>query len=65
MCPAETKGPRLETDILATCDIETLLCVAVEFTLPEEDLWTRRVAEWRALPAPAVRKRSAVLLLGR
>jgi 16S rRNA (cytidine1402-2'-O)-methyltransferase len=49
--------------LLATCAPSTLVCVAVDLTLPEEIIVTRTVAEWKKKPAPDLHKRPAIFLL--
>ena len=50
--------------LLATCRPETQLCVAVDLTLPAEQVISASIARWRKLPHPALAKRPAVFLLG-
>jgi 16S rRNA (cytidine1402-2'-O)-methyltransferase len=59
------RNERLFADLLATCRGGTLLCVARELTLPEEEVRTKTVAAWRASSPPALRKRPALFLLGK
>lgn len=49
--------------LLAACRPATLLCIATDLTLPDETVQTRRVADWRRLPAPSLDKRPTVFLL--
>jgi len=49
--------------LLQRCAPDTLLCVAVDLSLPGEMVMTRSVREWRKTPAPDLRKRPAVFLL--
>ena len=53
--------PLLDT-LLATCAPATLLCVAVDLTLPGETVHTRAVGDWRA-DALDLHKRPAIFLL--
>ena len=48
--------------LLAYCDAATRLCVAVDLTLPTEEIATRDVAQWRRLQA-SIGRRPAVFLL--
>jgi 16S rRNA (cytidine1402-2'-O)-methyltransferase len=48
--------------LLETCDAATRLCVAVDLTLPTEEIATRDVAQWRRLQA-SIGRRPAVFLL--
>lgn len=41
---------------------DTLLCVAIDLSLPGEMVQTRSVRAWRKTPAPEMRKRPAVFL---
>jgi 16S rRNA (cytidine1402-2'-O)-methyltransferase len=49
--------------LIATCAPSTLVCVAVDLTLPAETIVTRTVAEWKKKPAPDLHKRPAIFLL--
>ena len=51
--------------LLATCRPATQLCVAVDLTLPSEQVISMTVASWRKAARPALAKRPAVFLLGR
>jgi 16S rRNA (cytidine1402-2'-O)-methyltransferase len=51
--------------LLATCRPLTQLCVAVDLTLPSEQVVSANIARWRNLTQPALAKRPAVFLLGR
>jgi 16S rRNA (cytidine1402-2'-O)-methyltransferase len=51
--------------LLATCRPVTQLCVAVDLTLPSEQVFRMSVAHWRKFARPALAKRPAVYLLGR
>jgi 16S rRNA (cytidine1402-2'-O)-methyltransferase len=48
--------------LLEYCDAATRLCVAVDLTLPTEEIATRAVAQWRRLQA-SIGRRPAVFLL--
>jgi 16S rRNA (cytidine1402-2'-O)-methyltransferase len=48
--------------LLEYCDAATRLCVAVDLTLPTEEIATRDVAQWRRLQA-SIGRRPAVFLL--
>lgn len=50
---------------LAACRPTTSLCVAVDLTLPSEEVTCRTIAEWRRHAAPALAKRPALFLLGK
>jgi 16S rRNA (cytidine1402-2'-O)-methyltransferase len=51
--------------LLATCRPTTQLCVAVDLTLPSEQVISMTVASWRKTARPVLAKRPAVFLLGR
>jgi 16S rRNA (cytidine1402-2'-O)-methyltransferase len=51
--------------LLAGCRSATQLCVAVDLTLPSEQVISATVAAWRKMVRPALAKRPAVFLLGR
>ena len=56
------RNQALFEDLLATCNPATLLCLAIDMTLPSETIATRSVAAWRHHP-PALEKRPALFLL--
>jgi 16S rRNA (cytidine1402-2'-O)-methyltransferase len=49
--------------LLSACQPETLLCVASNLTVPDEQVMTRPIADWRRHPAPALDRRPTVFLL--
>ncbi|KAF0164998.1 MAG: uroporphyrin-III C/tetrapyrrole (Corrin/porphyrin) methyltransferase [Rhodocyclaceae bacterium] len=49
--------------LLLACRPKTRLCLAVDLTLASEQIATRRVADWKAAPAPDLDKRPTVFLL--
>lgn len=49
--------------LLAACAPETRLCVATTLTELGENVASRRIAEWRALPPPDLDRRPTVFLL--
>ncbi len=51
--------------LLATCRGTTQLCVAVDLTLPSEQVLCATVAAWNKGSRPTLAKRPAVFLLGR
>lgn len=51
------------TDLLATCERSTMLCIAADITLESEMILTRSVGEWRKIK-PALHKRPVIFLLG-
>jgi len=46
------------------CRPDLRFCVAVDLTLPTEQVESRTIAAWRAVPRPALAKRPAIFLLG-
>ena len=57
------RNNKLLAALLATCDAQSLLCVAVNLTLPEQSIRTRTILEWR-LDCPNLDRQPAVFLLG-
>lgn len=49
--------------LLAACRGTTRLCVASDLTLATESISTRRIADWKRQPPPALDKRPTVFLL--
>ena len=49
--------------LLLSCRPKTRLCLATDLTLASEHIVTRRVADWKAAPAPDLDKRPTVFLL--
>ncbi|PLZ02486.1 SAM-dependent methyltransferase [Burkholderia sp. WAC0059] len=49
--------------LLSTCAPSTLVCVAVDLTLPGETIANRTVADWKKAPAIELHKRPAIFLL--
>ena len=50
--------------ILLACRPELRFCIAVDLTLPTEQVESRTIAAWRDVPRPSLAKRPAILLLG-
>ena len=50
--------------VLATCAPSRQFCVAVDLTLPSEQIVSRTVGAWRKEARPALAKRPAMFLLG-
>lgn len=50
--------------VLATCRPQTRFCVAVDLTLPDEQIVSRTIAQWRAAPRLHLSGRPAMFLLG-
>ncbi len=49
--------------LIASCVPSTLICVAVDLTLPGETIVTRAAADWKKANAPDLHKRPAIFLL--
>lgn len=49
--------------LLSACRPATRLCLATDLTLPTESIQTRRIADWRRLPAPLLDRRPTVFLI--
>jgi 16S rRNA (cytidine1402-2'-O)-methyltransferase len=56
------RNDRLLRTILSACADSTLLCVATDLTLPNEQIATRTIAGWRAARAQ-IGKRPTVFLM--
>jgi len=51
--------------VLSTCSPALRFCVAVDLSLPSEQIVSRPIGAWRKAPKPALAKRPAIFLLGR
>ena len=51
-------------DIMGSCQSETKLCIAVDISLPTQQITTKTIEEWKK-ELPELHKRPAVFLLGR
>jgi len=51
--------------VLSTCRPELRLCVAIDLSLPSEEIVSRRIDAWRESKAPQLVRRPAIFLLGR
>ena len=58
------RNQALLTDLLATLQPATRLCVACDLTAATEFLVTKPVADWRKTEPPALHKRPAVFVVG-
>jgi len=56
------RNDALVAALLGACGARTRLCIAVDLTLPTEEIRTKSAAEWKKAP-PAIGKRPAVFLL--
>lgn len=57
------RNPALFNALLLGCRPRTWLCLATDLTLTGEHIATRRIADWKAAPAPELDKRPTVFLL--
>ncbi|MDH4216251.1 MAG: SAM-dependent methyltransferase [Gallionella sp.] len=57
------RNEKLFGALLAYCSPQTLLCVATDITLPDEQIQTHSIAQWKSLPAPQLNKRPTLFLL--
>jgi 16S rRNA (cytidine1402-2'-O)-methyltransferase len=51
--------------VLASCRAETRLCVAIDLSLPSEQIVSCSVDSWRKLRRPVLARRPAIFLLGK
>lgn len=56
------RNNHLVEDLLKNCNPQTLLCIAVDITLPSESIKTKSIAEWKK-SVPDLHKRPAIFLL--
>lgn len=61
---APYRNARLMEQLLAVCDPDTKLTVAMDLTAPTEWIATRTVRAWRSQPLPEMQKRPAIFILG-
>jgi 16S rRNA (cytidine1402-2'-O)-methyltransferase len=57
------RNDKMFGSLLAQCRPETLLCVATDITLPNEQIQTRSIAKWKTQPIPQLNKRPSLFLL--
>lgn len=60
---APYRNNELLKDILQTCRPETRLCAATDITLPEEEIHSRTIQEWKSDKLPDLHKRPTIFLL--
>jgi 16S rRNA (cytidine1402-2'-O)-methyltransferase len=60
---APYRNNRLLQAILATCEADSLLCLATDLTLTSESIVTRSIAQWRC-GCPDIDRRPTVFVLG-
>jgi 16S rRNA (cytidine1402-2'-O)-methyltransferase len=59
---APYRNARLLEDLLAVCNPQTRLCVAVDLTMESEFVVTKTIAEWKRA-VPDINKRPAIFLI--
>jgi len=59
------RNEALVAAVLSTCRPETRLCIAIDLSLPSEEIVSCRVGSWRGLQPPVLARRPAIFLLGR
>ncbi len=57
------RNARLWETVVAVCRPETRFCVAKNLCMPQEEIRTMRIAEWKKAGPPAFHKENAVFLL--
>lgn len=57
------RNEKMFAALLAHCRPQTLLCVATDITLPDEQIRTRSIAQWKSQPMPQMNKRPSLFLL--
>ena len=57
------RNAHLWASVVATCRPDTRFCVAKNLCMPQEDIRTMRIAEWKQAGAPDFHKETAVFLL--
>ncbi len=60
---APYRNNELLKDVLSTCQPETRLCTATDITLPEEQIISQQVAEWKSSKLPDLHKRPTIFLI--
>lgn len=57
------RNEKLLGALLATCRPQTRLCIAADITLPDEQIVTRSIAQWKTQALPQLNKRPGMFLL--
>ena len=52
-------------DIVLNCQASTKLCVATNLTLPNQQIISQSIENWKKNPLPDIHKQPAIFLLGR
>jgi 16S rRNA (cytidine1402-2'-O)-methyltransferase len=56
------RNNQLLSEILKTCDTQTLLCIATDITLTSEKIITRKISDWKKLISDLSKKPTVFLL---
>jgi 16S rRNA (cytidine1402-2'-O)-methyltransferase len=56
------RNQRMLESILSACSNETLLCIAIDITLPDENIRTMTISEWKK-NRPSINDRQAIFIL--
>ena len=57
------RNEKMFSALLAHCRPQTLLCVATDITLSDEQIQTRSIAQWKSQPIPQLNKHPSLFLL--
>ncbi len=61
---APYRNDGLLSDIIASCDASTLLCIAADLTMDSEYIRTKSIGDWKKENRPSLHKRPVIFLLG-
>ena len=56
------RNQRMLESILNVCSDETMLCIAIDITLPDEDIRTMKIREWKK-DRPSINDRLAIFII--
>jgi 16S rRNA (cytidine1402-2'-O)-methyltransferase len=56
------RNQKMFESLVSTCNSETMLCIASDITLPEEDIRTMKISEWKK-NTPSLNDRFVIFLL--
>jgi 16S rRNA (cytidine1402-2'-O)-methyltransferase len=56
------RNQKMFESLVSTCNGETMLCIAADITLPEEDIRTMKISEWKQ-NTPSLNDRFVIFLL--
>ena len=59
---APYRNKKLFDTVLNTCNMDSLLCIATDITLPTESIRTMRISDWKN-QKPSINKRPSIFLL--